>query len=397
MQSWEEKAILLESCSSLQCLDLSNNRLMGDRFKNICNGISSSWEFIKEINLKNCYLTEKQGKWLGDTLKKCTSLESLNLSYNRLGEEAFETICDGLKSSSSKLSEMKLISCFLSKRDANSLSKILKQCTSLETIDFSENEELGNEFEKIFENCSKKLKSLKLSNCKLNQIDAHSLQELIEVCPFLEVIDLSNNKEMGDGFRSICQQWSNGNSLKEINLSHCNLSKTQAELFGKALEKCEKIKTLDLSGNKNIKEAFYEIFRSLKCKKLKDINISVCGIAIDTAFYFREALEHHSSIENINVSSNQDVDLIFQALISSSKVLKKINIAHCNLTKMEALVFYSLIKSCTALREVNLTDKKSFGLDKLTNKSFGSNQRQLMRNINLHMAIGIQTAKEVIH
>ncbi|CAD5126284.1 DgyrCDS14440 [Dimorphilus gyrociliatus] len=353
----EKEAILLESCSFLQCLDLSENKLMGNGFKNICNGISSSCGFIKEINLKSCNLTEKQGEWLGDALKNCSLLESVSLSYNRLGEKALETICDGLMSSSSKLSEINLTSCFLSKKSANSLSKIIQGCTALESIDLSENEELGREFVKIFQNCSEKLKTLKLSNCKVNQVDAHSLQKLTQICSSLEIVDLSHNKEMGNGFQSICWQWSKGNSLKEINLSYCNLSKTEGEVLGKALEKCHSLTTLDLSGNKKIGKAFYEIFKQLQfCKKLKDINISACQIAIDTAFYFRTAIEGHTSIETINVSSNHNIDMIFQTLMSSSSALKKINIANCNLNNLEAVLFNTLLKHCRAIREINLND-----------------------------------------
>ena len=97
----------------------------------IINGLKSSCKSSKTINLSYCNLNETQCKSVADLFKRCSNLNTVDLSRNRNMKEGVISIFNGLKSSSKSLKIIYLGGCYLNETQCESVADFFNRCSNL--------------------------------------------------------------------------------------------------------------------------------------------------------------------------------------------------------------------------------------------------------------------------
>ncbi|CAD5111589.1 unnamed protein product [Dimorphilus gyrociliatus] len=274
----------LKDCHSLQEIDVSYNGKSGNELKPICNGLESSSNSILKINLAGCSLNELTSGLLGDFLQQCNSLRTIDLSFNYLCGQGFQKICQGLKSSSKSLSEMNIYECSLTVQQSCWLGNLLRECTSLQIIDFSCNDTCGKSLQSICEglkSSSTTLTKIDFSGCFLSDEQSYWLGDFLEECNSLKEIDLSFNSNCRIGFKKICHGLkSSANTLLKITLDGCCLTDEQSYWLASFLQYCNSLQEIDLSFNSNYGNAIKNICNGLKTSinSLSKLTLDGCDL-----------------------------------------------------------------------------------------------------------------------
>ncbi|CAD5126962.1 unnamed protein product [Dimorphilus gyrociliatus] len=228
-------AKLLQKCSKIEEINLSMNENMGKGLQKICDSLIQSSNTLKEIDFSDCNLTETQAGNIGNMLKKLSKIESINLHNNVNMGNGLINICNGLVQSSNTLKYLNLGKCNLSKIQAAKIGKMLQNCSAINSIDLNYSNCMENGLIDIcygLLQSSNTLKLLYLVNCNINESQATKIGVLLKTCSKMENINLTKNCCMGNGVLKICDGLSQSkNSLKFIDMKHCNLTKQQSEKF----------------------------------------------------------------------------------------------------------------------------------------------------------------------
>ncbi|CAD5126625.1 unnamed protein product [Dimorphilus gyrociliatus] len=298
---------LLDECCQIELFNISDNGL-GTGIQNICNGLEKSSSTLKELNFSDCDLTEKLCKPIEKLLNECCQIELFNISDNRLGT-GIQNICNGLEKSSSTLKELNFSDCDLTEKLCKPIEKLLNECCQIELFNISDNR-LGTGIQNIcngLEKSSATLKELNFSNCDLKGENWDFFEIQMRKFCNLEVINLKNNKKIGNGFLSICSGFANsGTTLKEINLSNCNITKSYCSSLQILLSLCSSLEIIDLSLNSCMGKGLSDIINSLKrsSKTLREISLSKCNITEKRCKEIKDVLMKFDKLNIIDLSFN---------------------------------------------------------------------------------------------
>lgn len=111
-------------------------------------------------------------------------------------------------------------------------------------------------FEKLCDaltSSSSLLENLTLKHCKIDKNDGKILGKLLDKCKRIKKIDLSHNSEMDNGFRFICLRLNrSATNLKIINFTDCDLTRDQFIQLQNLILNCSGIEEIYLRGNISI-------------------------------------------------------------------------------------------------------------------------------------------------
>ena len=187
-----------------------------------------------------------------------TSLEKLNLSENsQLAEgDSWAVGCaiERMLNVNRTLKRLNLSSCELDTAVITSIFRSLQHNTSLEELDLLENNQLGDSeavghaIERML-NVNRTLKRLNLSGCELDTAVTTSIFRSLGHNTSLEELDLSENNQVGDSEAVGCaiERMLNVNrTLKVLNLSGCNVTYPTAKHISTGLINNTSLVTLDI-------------------------------------------------------------------------------------------------------------------------------------------------------
>ncbi|XP_060794526.1 NACHT, LRR and PYD domains-containing protein 12 isoform X2 [Neoarius graeffei] len=122
----------------LRELNLGNNKLTDAGIKCLCDVLNAE---IFQLELNDCCLTESCCDSLASVLlKKCSSLNVLNLGGNHLQDSGVKTLCVGLESPNCKLEILRLFNCGVSEKSCEFLASVLSgKYSVLKELDLSGN------------------------------------------------------------------------------------------------------------------------------------------------------------------------------------------------------------------------------------------------------------------
>jgi len=174
------------------------------------------------------------------------------------------------------------------------------------------------------------LKEIYINNCDLETVNINIFNNSNE----LTIIDLSHNKKLKN-IQNIGQSGLyNGNRVKYINLSYCNLENIESLTFN-GLSYLEHI---NLSHNKFLSKIEHSGFN--QCHRLKYINLSNCNFQnIDKNMFQRISLD---KLTEINLSYNKKLKYIEDNSFDNFKYLNSINLSNCDLHKIDSSAFSHL-------------------------------------------------------
>ncbi|KAM4711406.1 uncharacterized protein FYW61_021835 [Anableps anableps] len=134
-------SVISNHWSSLQELDLSNNKLMDSGVNMLWSGLESQHLQLESLRLVFCSLTEKSCEGLASVLRSQSSnLRELDLSNNDLQDSGVTLLSGGLKSPHCKLEILRLSGCLIAEEGSVSLASALSSNPSyVRELDLSYN------------------------------------------------------------------------------------------------------------------------------------------------------------------------------------------------------------------------------------------------------------------
>jgi uncharacterized protein YjbI with pentapeptide repeats len=179
---------------------------------------------------------------------------------------------------------------------------LLEKCPNLQQIDLGSTEITGEGFN------SEAIKLEKLHEIHMfwcTKLTDEYLKMLLEKCPNLQKLNLSDTKITGEGFNSAAIKLEN---LHEIHISYCN--NLTDDHLKRLIEKCPDLQKINLSGADITGQAFDS--HDIKLENLHEIDISGCNNLTDK--YLKILLEKSPNLRTLNLSCTNITQAGFDSL-----------------------------------------------------------------------------------
>ena len=291
--------------TSLTTLDLSENSI-GDK------GASSLSEALRvNTSLTSLHLSENSigdegASSLSEALTVNTSLTSLHLSENSIGGEGASSLSEALRVNTS-LTSLDLFYNSIGDEGASSLSEVLRVNTSLTSLHLSENSIGGEGASSLSEalRVNTSLTSLHLSENSIGGEGASSLSEALRVNTSLTSLDLSRNSIGDKGASSLSEALRVNTSLTSLRLCENSIGGEGASSLSDALRVNTSLTFLDLSKNFIGVEGTSSVSEALRVNtSLTSLNLRYNSIGDEGASSLSEALRVNTSLTSLNLRYN---------------------------------------------------------------------------------------------
>lgn len=366
-------------------INLSGNSLIHQKVIQIFENLKKSSKNLKSINLNNCKLNEKFLSSLADLFQNCTNLEFINLSKNFISKKNCKQLFNSLKSSSKTLKSLIISKCNIQIDDENSLKNFLSVCHCLVNFDIScnllFNDNRGKDIIGSLQSSAKTLRTLNLSQCKMNKECIKEFSKLYKNLHNPQAIILKGNREIGENFNLFCDfSKFHPKNLFLLDISSCKLTTYSPESIMNFFLLFKNLSYLDISYNGNF---IKEIMEGLTGSSSLFINVLImrsCNINDKNRIGLQRLLRYCSSLNSIDLSSNRKLGShtekklyveydcnIFSEITISSSILQTIKLSSCNLSEKDGYNLANLLGYCIRLREIDISKNPNLGdgLDKI--------------------------------
>ncbi|XP_067050414.1 protein NLRC3-like [Acropora muricata] len=239
-------------------------------------------------------------------LKVNTSLTSLDLYYNFIGDEGAHSLSEALRVNTS-LTSLDLCLNSIHAEGAHSLSEALRVNTSLTSLDLSVNS-IGNEgahslSEALRVNTS--LTSLDLSENSIGDEGAHSLFEALRVNTSVTSLALRLNSIHAEGAHSLSKALRVNTSVTSLYLSENSIGDEGAHSLFEALRVNTSLTSLHLCSNSIHAEGAHSLSEALRVNTcLTSLDLGRNSIGDEGADSLSEALRVNTSLTSLNLRLN---------------------------------------------------------------------------------------------
>nr|XP_015216824.1 PREDICTED: leucine-rich repeat-containing protein 31 [Lepisosteus oculatus]XP_015216825.1 PREDICTED: leucine-rich repeat-containing protein 31 [Lepisosteus oculatus]XP_015216826.1 PREDICTED: leucine-rich repeat-containing protein 31 [Lepisosteus oculatus] len=328
--------------------------------------------------------SEKRGKGNPET-KECESKESSPAEDKENvgpqtggGDPADSDVCSvvgwgRVKQFAQKLGKrpdrqtLSLSHCDLTATDVVELATMLPFLALLEELDLSWNDLIGGSLKALTFHLQhvNKLKTLKLSNCRLTVEDVTALGEALDYIPMLEVLDLSWNSCIGGNLQCLARCFVRACKVKEFHLVDCQLTAEDAETLGQVLCMMPHLEVLDLSANKLLAGGLRDLTLQLRhTPRLRALRLHLCGLQQDSIHTLGSAFQFLPDLQQLDLSCNKEAAGGFAqgaALMIQLKHLQLLDLHLCCLTEEDMAALNQVAPSLCDLRVLDLSSNKKIG------------------------------------
>lgn len=273
---------LFQNCYFLKKINLGMNRFMENGFSEICESLKMSYKHLKEINCYSCKLDSKQIRCFISLLSKCLAIKTIDLNGKQNFDiHYFHRYCLFYNP---KFKTLRGISIRISESECEIFSTCLFTSTRLRKIDVSGSNKFGKGLADLLcalEKSCQFLNDLNFFSCNLDEIEARALGILIGKCKKLKIINLGNNPNMLKGiFKIFSNLEKSKNTLMEINFQKCNLAFDECKGLKELLRICRKLEIINISENLHIENGWKLICDEIATfsKAIEELNLTNCGL-----------------------------------------------------------------------------------------------------------------------
>ncbi|KAG8125644.1 hypothetical protein E2320_020776 [Naja naja] len=264
----EDLSALLTTNQELIELNLSNNELGDAGVDALCKGLLNPDCKLQKLWLRNCNLTKACCEKLRSVVSK-SSLTELHLGDNHLGTSGGQTLCQGLVDPNCQLESLQLQFCDLTKENMEALCSVLCVKSSLQMLNLSNNR-LGDDAVKnlcqALVKGSSNLQSLQLESCEITLASCKDLSTFLSNTPSLRDLCIGDNSIGDAGLAILCQGVQNPNcKVEKLWLWECNITAAGCKQLATIIGTKETLKDMSLLGNP-VKDQGAEFL----CQGLKD-------------------------------------------------------------------------------------------------------------------------------
>jgi Ran GTPase-activating protein (RanGAP) involved in mRNA processing and transport len=239
-------AAMLEKNKTITTLDLSGNNIVDDVIIELGRACAGKKNITVVFGNNGYYNLFKlaQGTFTGTTL---------NLSYNRIGDDRAKAIASILKMNKT-ITKLDLSYDHIRDAAAIAIAEALKVNNTITELDLSRNN-IGKDgaialADALINNTT--ITELNLEDNKIGKDGAIAIAEALKVNNTITKLDLSWNNIGDDGAKAIAKALINNTTITELNLAWNNIIDAGVIAIAEALEKNETITKLNLWGNNNI-------------------------------------------------------------------------------------------------------------------------------------------------
>ncbi|XP_041510446.1 NACHT, LRR and PYD domains-containing protein 8 [Microtus oregoni] len=137
--SCQEIALSLSHSKLLTHLSLAENDLKDEGSRHIWNALEHLMCPLQRLVLRQCSLTSACCKYMTSPLKNNKSLQSLDLSFNRLMDDGVILLCKALEDTNCNLLVLELEKCWFTSASCHTLASMLCRNRKLRYLDLSKN------------------------------------------------------------------------------------------------------------------------------------------------------------------------------------------------------------------------------------------------------------------
>jgi Leucine Rich repeat len=294
---------LLEVNRSAVHLDLSNQNLHPSTIRPILKALQHQNSLL-QVDLSSNFIGDEGLKFLTQMVVTLKELEMLNISGNTITEIGLENLSSTLVKSQMP-AEIRQLKVSFNPIGSSSLKPVSALCQSknitslsMTSCDLTETNNL------------EQLTSVKNLDISYNQLTAEGFKNLLKKLnsAVVETINLERCSSEIDIGNSLVQFISSGcyACLKEINLAGLNFNENEILDILRSIEKCEQLKTLDLSYQKQLTFLSLKyILVSMDSPCLKQVKLIGCKSLQNSADLFNlQSIDGHrqSLLQSIQMS-----------------------------------------------------------------------------------------------
>ena len=281
--------------------------------------------FLQALVFNSTVLSLNLMKWkftnvLTRTLEVNTSLSSLDLRFNSIGNEGVNSLAHALRVNTS-LSSLGLSGNSIGCEGANSLAQALRVNTSLFSLDLFLNS-IGYEGANSLAHALRvntSLSSLDLHKNTIGNEGANSLAQALRVNTSLSSLDLSRNSIGYEGANSLAQALRVNTSLFSLGLHENTIGNEGANSLAQALRVNTSLSSLDLAWNSIGNEGANSLAQALRVNtSLSSLDLHVNTIGNEGANSLAQTLRVNTSLSSLDLAwnfiGNEGANSLAQAL-----------------------------------------------------------------------------------
>ncbi|XP_078477398.1 NACHT, LRR and PYD domains-containing protein 12-like isoform X2 [Lampetra planeri] len=252
-KSGSSLSVILKANRGLKSLDLTRNKIGDNALRLLADGMLGREGSLETLVLYWCSLTDKSGSSLSAILKANTGLKSLELTYNKIGDSGLRLLADGMLGREGSLETLSLLGCSLRDKSVSSLSVILKANTGLKSLQLSGNK-IGDSGLRLLADGmlgrEGSLETLYLCYCSLTYKSGSSLSVILKANTGLKSLQLNGNKIGDSGLRLLADgMLGREGSLETLYLRECSLTDKSGSSLSVILKANTGLKSLELRDN----------------------------------------------------------------------------------------------------------------------------------------------------
>lgn len=354
--------IAFEHFKNINEIDFESNETLGSGIINILRGLKYSQNSLNKINFKNCGLNEFNMKRMQNALHNFTSINEVQFDSNSSLALGVIPILNGLNKCKNSLLKISFCHCGLNEESVKGIENVLRGYNNLQSIDFGSNEHLGRGSISILKGlieCQNSLEKLSLNQCGLSENNVNGIERVLQNYKSITEINFGYNENLGSGVI-----WTlNGlkkckNSLKKISFNQCGLHESHASGIEKALHNYNSISEINFAWNKNLGCGIVSIINGLTgCKNsLEKLSFNGCGLRKGHMCDIEDLLKSFTAIIEINFSSNENlgsgVVSILNGLSRCQNSLQEVSFCQCGLGKQDERSIKNMQKNFSSIYHI---------------------------------------------
>ncbi|XP_036099033.1 leucine-rich repeat-containing protein 31 [Molossus molossus] len=338
----------------------------------------------KCLDLNNCRLTTADVREMVTLLPFLPDLEKLDISWNDFIGGTLHSITEQMHLVS-KLKSLRLSSCRLTTDDVRALGEALKAVPDLEELNLSWNSNVGGNLPLILQNfqAGSKIHVLELVDCALTSEDGEFVGQLLPMLQSLEVLDLSINRNIGGSLDSIAQGLKRASTLKVLKLQSCGLSQKSVKLLDAAFRYLGELRKLDLSCNKELGGGFEDSPAQVATlEHLAVLDLHQCSLTVGDVVSLTQIIPLLSSLRELDLSANKKMGSSSENLLSRLRFLPALTSLLINNCALERETFTALAEASVHLPALEV-------LSLSWNKCVGGNLKLLLETLKLSTSLHV--------
>ncbi len=338
----------MTQCKNLTCFNLSNNRVSTAGLS-VLTYLFRHFTQLASLNLSHNTFDFLDGEadFLAVCLKDCNSLQSLNLSYNLIGDKGLESLVVYFKQCKA-LHNLSLQNCGLT--SFNVLGHCFKNC-EMKYLNLGHNDMSRSHDPFLFlENCTK-LQTLTLCANKITANEVVALASSIRRCSALRSLDLEGNN-LNEGISIILCSLIACPSLSCLNLgSNLCTGKLSGDILS-YVKSCGNLHTINVSGTIFTCMHLIELLKC--CEGLRVLCAAQTNISDDDVV---NLAQYCGNLQVLDLGNNKIADNGAQVLASCLKKninLLRLKLQYNNISDIGAKGLAESFKSTSSLLLLDL-------------------------------------------